>query len=107
MLQLGSSRPWPEALEMLTGTRRMDSGPLIEYFQPLVDWLSKENAGYEEGWREECPQTEQEDAGRWLKEYDRKLQQYRVAEVTSDWNYETNITEETSERSVRGRFDWI
>ncbi|XP_025083196.1 angiotensin-converting enzyme-like isoform X2 [Pomacea canaliculata] len=100
MLQLGSSRPWPEALEMLTGTRRMDSGPLIEYFQPLVDWLSKENAGYEEGWREECPQTEQEDAGRWLKEYDRKLQQYRVAEVTSDWNYETNITEETSERSV-------
>uniref|UniRef100_A0A1L8DR16 Angiotensin-converting enzyme n=1 Tax=Nyssomyia neivai TaxID=330878 RepID=A0A1L8DR16_9DIPT len=43
MLQLGSSKPWPEAMEILTGQRKMDASALIEYFRPLSEWLAKKN----------------------------------------------------------------
>lgn len=43
MLSMGSSKPWPEAMEALTGQRRMYAGALLEYFQPLQDWLIKTN----------------------------------------------------------------
>jgi peptidyl-dipeptidase A len=50
MLQLGASRPWPDALEQLTGSRRMDAGAILEYFQPLQVWLDRQNAGQPVGW---------------------------------------------------------
>jgi peptidyl-dipeptidase A len=50
MLALGNSKPWPDALEALTGKREMDAGPLIEYFQPLMGWLEQENRGKTCGW---------------------------------------------------------
>lgn len=50
MLALGQSVPWPDALEKLTGTRAMDSSALIAYFQPLMQWLEKENQGRTCGW---------------------------------------------------------
>lgn len=43
MLQLGSSRPWPDAMEALTGQRNMDASGVLEYFEPLYDWLKEEN----------------------------------------------------------------
>lgn len=43
MLQMGSSRHWQDAFEAITGKREMDAGPLLEYFQPLMDWLTYEN----------------------------------------------------------------
>jgi len=50
MLRMGASRPWQEALEKLTGTRQMDAAPIIEYFQPLMDWLKTKNANQTCGW---------------------------------------------------------
>jgi peptidyl-dipeptidase A len=50
MLAMGSSKPWPDALEALTGTRQMDAAPLIEYFTPLAKWLEQQNAGRTCGW---------------------------------------------------------
>nr|BAM69203.1 hypothetical protein [Lutzomyia ayacuchensis] len=52
MLQLGSSKPWPDAMEILTGQRKMDASALIEYFRPLSDWLQKKNKelGAHVGW---------------------------------------------------------
>ncbi|XP_061377584.1 angiotensin-converting enzyme-like isoform X1 [Danaus plexippus] len=52
MLRLGSSRPWADAMEALTGQRRMDAGGLLEYFRPLHDWLAAENmrTGEYVGW---------------------------------------------------------
>jgi peptidyl-dipeptidase A len=41
MLELGQSRPWPDALEAMTGERRMDAQALLEYFQPLSEWLDR------------------------------------------------------------------
>ncbi|XP_063809269.1 angiotensin-converting enzyme 2 [Pseudophryne corroboree] len=43
MLMLGNSRPWPEALESITGTPKMDVQPLLDYFKPLYNWLEEDN----------------------------------------------------------------
>jgi peptidyl-dipeptidase A len=50
MLALGASRPWPDALEALTGERKMDGGALLEYFAPLQAWLTEQNKGRRCGW---------------------------------------------------------
>lgn len=55
MLSLGSSKPWPDVMEIMTGQRKMDVGPLMDYFQPLTDWLEKENYLERPGWSNACP----------------------------------------------------
>jgi peptidyl-dipeptidase A len=45
MLQMGKSKPWPEALQAITGETRMDGGALLEYFAPLQKWLDEQNRG--------------------------------------------------------------
>jgi peptidyl-dipeptidase A len=50
MMALGASRPWPEALELITGERQMDASALIEYFAPLHEWLKQQNQGRTCGW---------------------------------------------------------
>ncbi|MEM6834739.1 MAG: M2 family metallopeptidase [Pseudomonadota bacterium] len=50
MLELGASKPWPDALEAFTGTREMDATALLEYYAPVADFLNKENAGRSCGW---------------------------------------------------------
>ena len=42
MLAMGASKPWPEALEALTGERQMDATAIIDYFAPLRAWLEAE-----------------------------------------------------------------
>ena len=32
---MGASKPWPEALEALTGEKQMDATAILEYFEPL------------------------------------------------------------------------
>ena len=49
-LTMGASRPWPDALESLTGERDLDASALLEYFAPLSAWLEKENRGVPVGW---------------------------------------------------------
>ena len=50
MLEMGQSKPWPDALETLTGGRQTDAGPLLEYFAPLKKWLDEQNKGKKIGW---------------------------------------------------------
>jgi peptidyl-dipeptidase A len=50
MLAMGASQPWPDALEKLTGTRKMDAAALIEYFTPLMKYLEEQNEGRTCGW---------------------------------------------------------
>jgi peptidyl-dipeptidase A len=49
-LEMGASRPWPEALEVMTGQRQMDATAIIDYFRPLKDWLDQQNTGQTCGW---------------------------------------------------------
>jgi peptidyl-dipeptidase A len=44
MLEMGQSQPWPDALEALTGERKMDATAMIDYFAPLKTWLDAQNA---------------------------------------------------------------
>jgi peptidyl-dipeptidase A len=50
MLEMGASKPWPDALEAFTGTREISAEPLVEYFAPLKQWLDEQNAGKPSGW---------------------------------------------------------
>jgi peptidyl-dipeptidase A len=50
MLELGRSRPWPDALETFTGSRRMDASALARYFEPVAQWLREQNRGRQCGW---------------------------------------------------------
>ena len=50
MLAMGASKPWPDALEALTGQRQMDATAIIEYFAPLQIWLKEQNKGQQCGW---------------------------------------------------------
>ncbi|WNG17177.1 M2 family metallopeptidase [Cystobacter fuscus] len=50
MLELGASKPWPEALAALTGQRDMDASAMLEYFTPLRRWLQEQNKGQQCGW---------------------------------------------------------
>ncbi|MDC0706923.1 M2 family metallopeptidase [Stigmatella sp. ncwal1] len=50
MLELGASKPWPEALQAMTGQRQMDATPLLDYFSPLRGWLKEQNKGQQCGW---------------------------------------------------------
>ncbi|XP_034715811.1 angiotensin-converting enzyme [Etheostoma cragini] len=43
VMKLGFSKPWPEAMAMITGQPKMSAKALMEYFQPLIEWLEKEN----------------------------------------------------------------
>lgn len=50
MLAMGQSRPWPEAMQALTGQRQMDGSAIIDYFAPLNAWLKEQNQGRQCGW---------------------------------------------------------
>jgi peptidyl-dipeptidase A len=50
MLSMGQSRPWPEALEALTGSKQMDATAILDYFAPLSKWLDEQLAGTQVGW---------------------------------------------------------
>ena len=50
MLSMGCSRPWPDALESLTGQRQMDATAIRDYFAPLQKWLDEQNKGKPVGW---------------------------------------------------------
>jgi peptidyl-dipeptidase A len=50
MLSMGLSRPWPEALNALTGEKQMDATAILEYFAPLQKWLDEQNKGVATGW---------------------------------------------------------
>jgi peptidyl-dipeptidase A len=50
MLEMGQSRPWPDALEALTGQRELDATAILDYFAPLKRWLDEQNRGKPVGW---------------------------------------------------------
>ena len=50
MLAMGASKPWPDALEAMTGQRQMDATAILDYFAPLKKWLDEQNAGHKVGW---------------------------------------------------------
>jgi peptidyl-dipeptidase A len=50
MLEMGQSKPWPEAMHVVTGQRQADASAILEYFAPLKKWLDEQNKGMKVGW---------------------------------------------------------
>ncbi len=50
MLEMGQSKPWPDALQAFTGQRQTDASAMTEYFKPLDAWLTEQNRGETCGW---------------------------------------------------------
>ncbi|MBQ4835655.1 MULTISPECIES: M2 family metallopeptidase [Pseudoalteromonas] len=50
MLEMGSSRPWQEALETVTGNKQMDATAILDYFAPLQAYLDEQNKNRQCGW---------------------------------------------------------
>ena len=50
MLEMGTSKPWQDELEVLTGQREMDASAILDYFAPLKKWLDEQNKGQKVGW---------------------------------------------------------
>jgi peptidyl-dipeptidase A len=50
MLEMGASKPWPDALEAFTGSREMSGRAMADYFAPLKKWLDEQNKGHPSGW---------------------------------------------------------
>ncbi|XP_006833625.1 PREDICTED: angiotensin-converting enzyme-like isoform X3 [Chrysochloris asiatica] len=51
-MKLGFSKPWPEAMQLITGQPNMSASAMMNYFKPLLDWLVTENGRHGEklGW---------------------------------------------------------
>lgn len=50
LMQMGLSKPWPEALEAMTGRPDMDATAIVDYFAPLKTWLDEQIEGRPVGW---------------------------------------------------------
>jgi len=50
MLSMGLSKPWPEALDALTGSKQMDATAILDYFAPLSKWLDEQLKDKPVGW---------------------------------------------------------
>ncbi len=51
MLSMGKSHAWPDALEAISGQRKMDATAILDYFAPLKKWLDEQNQGEKLGWQ--------------------------------------------------------
>ncbi|KAK4008639.1 hypothetical protein OUZ56_013772 [Daphnia magna] len=92
MLEPGFSKPWPEALQALTGNAMMDATSLITYFEPLQKWLEEANSKSGEclGWEGYC---ESFAAEYMAGEYEDKTSYLYNQATIAEWNYQTNLTE--------------
>ncbi len=50
MMEMGQSRPWPEAMAAFTGQRENDASAVADYFKTLDVWLTRQNRGEKCGW---------------------------------------------------------
>lgn len=50
MMEMGQSRPWPEAMQAFTDQRENDASAVADYFAPLNVWLTAQNRGKDCGW---------------------------------------------------------
>uniref|UniRef100_A0A5F8ANI1 DDB1- and CUL4-associated factor 7 n=1 Tax=Macaca mulatta TaxID=9544 RepID=A0A5F8ANI1_MACMU len=96
----------------MVGSDALDAQPLLNYFQPVTQWLQEQNRqngevlGWPEyQWRPPLPDnypegidlvTDEAEASKFVEEYDRTSQVVWNEYAEANWNYNTNITTETS-----------
>ncbi|CAI9581972.1 unnamed protein product [Staurois parvus] len=112
-LRAGSSKLWQDVLKEMTGSDKMDVGPLMEYFEPVTNWLKEQNAKNNESlgwpnfaWRPPLPDgypgdieknANEKQADDYLSEYNRTAEQVWNDYTEASWTYNTNITEHNNQ----------
>ncbi|PIO05261.1 hypothetical protein AB205_0182740, partial [Aquarana catesbeiana] len=112
-LRTGSSKTWQEVLKDMTGSDKMDVGPLMEYFEPVTNWLKEQNAKKNEtlgwpdfAWRPPLPDgypgdieknANEKQAEDFLSDYNSTAEQVWNDYTEASWNYNTNITEHNNQ----------
>ncbi|CAG7835512.1 unnamed protein product, partial [Allacma fusca] len=101
MLKLGFSKPWPEALQILTGKENIDISSILKYFKPLFDLIDRElqDNGEVVGFGREFEESVAKDyvSGFYEKEASRYCNLVSVAE----FNYETNLLSDEAEQAAQ------
>ncbi|XP_053121534.1 angiotensin-converting enzyme isoform X2 [Hemicordylus capensis] len=108
-LRVGSSQPWQDILQQVTGTNKMDAAALLEYFSPVTEWLKEQNNKTNETlgwpdfeWRPPIPEdypegldkiTDEAEAKTFLEEYNRTAEVVWNAYTEASWSYNINITD--------------
>ncbi|CAI5789816.1 angiotensin-converting enzyme [Podarcis lilfordi] len=108
-LRVGSSQPWQNILQQLTGTNKMDASALLEYFSPVTQWLEEQNKRTNETlgwpdfeWRPPVPEgypegldkiTDENEAKTFLADYNSTAEVVWNSYTEASWTYNTNITE--------------
>lgn len=79
-LKLGSSKPWPEVMEIFTGQKDMSTSSILKYFEPLSEWLDGYLKDHEiaVGWEEN---GNVEDLVEQLKCFDVKSEEWKLNEL--------------------------
>jgi peptidyl-dipeptidase A len=95
LLEPGFSKPWPDALAALTGSRVMNATSLLAYFEPLMQWLKEANKDDCIGWN-----CEPFAANYMENDYEVTTSNLYNQATIAEWNYETNLTEANAENSV-------
>ncbi|XP_041818495.1 angiotensin-converting enzyme [Chelmon rostratus] len=115
ILQAGSSQPWPDVLKEAIGTDKLNASSLMKYFQPITDWLEKQNVDETLGWPEidwvpPVPEGYPDDINKNTNELEAKtlLDEYNAtAEVVwnnyteASWKYNTDINDENEEAMLQ------
>jgi peptidyl-dipeptidase A len=50
MLSMGESKPWQDAMQIITGDRQADASAILEYFAPLRAWMKDQIKDEKCGW---------------------------------------------------------
>ncbi|KAE8284386.1 Angiotensin-converting enzyme [Larimichthys crocea] len=111
ILQAGSSKPWPDVLQEAIGTRKLDANSLMKYFEPIIEWLKKQNVNETLGWPDfnwvpPIPEgypgdidknTDELDAKAFLAEYNSTAETVWNAYTEASWKYNTDINEQNKQ----------
>ncbi|TKS90014.1 Angiotensin-converting enzyme [Collichthys lucidus] len=111
ILQAGSSKPWPEVLQEAIGTNKLDANSLMKYFEPIIEWLKKQNVNEILGWPDfnwvpPIPEgypgdidknTDELDAKAFLADYNSTAETVWNAYTEASWKYNTDINEENKQ----------
>lgn len=97
-MEAGSSQPWPDLLEFVSGYRGMNASSILTYFEPLHEWLVKANEQQCPGWETNC----EEFAEHYLANvYEKTMSDLEYNAAVANWNYQTNLTKANAENMVK------
>ncbi|KAL6073647.1 hypothetical protein STEG23_023533, partial [Scotinomys teguina] len=108
-MKLGYSKPWPEAMKLITGQPNMSASAMMNYFKPLTEWLITENRRHGEtlgwpqyNWTPDADEYYNETQARmFLKFYEQTAQVVLSEFMEATWNYVTNITRQNRENMLQ------